>query len=509
MAEHAQPTVQHAERATTTAEQAEALEGGALLPAHPVYQPGLLARADGPTRARLMRSLQRTHGNAHVQRLARQAAPTGSGAERGGTAEAAGPVETAAPAEATAPTETGPEAPRRSATADLWLPPGVQRSPETGVVQRGSSDPLLKGVKLPISYQYDIPVNKGKYVKLTKVSFKAEGTYSSMEKSGTPTGTVGGGQQSDKKGSKDVMVVAVEKKKEAEGMIADEIKAIGGGLVKSTEKSLFEGKMANNGDLQGKVAYEYGVEAKLIKGAKISFTPEFTVFGLIKKASKAPEFKVLVFTPKVNLELGPVENFLMDGFQLNGKVTAQAEIEPDWSSLAILALETPAGWVLAGAAAAALLVGYSYKSAIRQAQLANQVRAQTRQIIQSAVAYGGEISGQTKPASGELADKAKGQAGTDLSAILGRSNPVLNTNEYMDLMKLQGLQNQFFGKAQSDYQQKALAIYRAETMEKLKAWHADNFWHDFFAGKYLSDDEALMDSIMDTEVANGGHPTIG
>lgn len=441
-----------------------ALQG---LPAHPTTR---------PQRQAALLQLQRQQGNAFVQR-------------RLGLAPRPAPQPAAAPVAAAA----------------------------TEQVQRAPNAPGGSLIKIPYAYNWEAKADIGRYVKITKVGFKIEGALVEMPPSGgqpQPAGGSGGtpptinvgGQTDSKDPKKDTLAISVERKRQTDDWFSQKLSSLHKSIKPYEKESA--GIKRSDKDVQGKVAYEGGVDISpfLFDSGKANFAAEFNVLSLKKEAGKKPEFTFLSVVPKASVG-GAAKNFPVDGFQADLKGEVSVTFEPDYVALAQLALECPATWVFAAAAGGAAIIYFTYKDFDRRAKLFHGVRAQANAIAKAGASYGAAVTGESNAPSGRYEKDAFNKGRADLSKVLADNK--IPEDEFMGLLKDQNLKADFTVRASKDYAHETLRRFEGKVRDEIKAWHDEHFIQSFFAMNYASDDIAVAESIIDSAEANGGMPTIG
>ena len=377
-------------------------------------------------------------------------------------------------------------------------------------VQR-ANDPPTALLKIPYAYNWETKTDIGKYVKITKVAFKIEGALTEMAPAGqnpasTPPTVNVGGQSDSKDAKKDTVAISIERKKQTDDWFSQKISSIDKSIKPYEKESA--GFKKSDKDMQGKVAYEAGVDISpfLFDGGKANLAAEFNLLNVKKEPGKKPEFTFLSVVPKASLG-GAAKNFPVDGFQAELKGELSVTFEPDYVTLAQLALECPATWVLALAAGGAALVYFSFKDYDRRAKLFQGVKAKANSLAKAGATYASAVTGKTAPPSGSIEKEAFSKGRADLAKVLADAG--ISEDEFKDLLKDQKLENDFFTKASSDYVNQALGTFEGKVRDEIKAWHSEHYVQSFFAGVYAADDIATAEAIIDEAKASGGQPTMG
>jgi hypothetical protein len=397
------------------------------------------------------------------------------------------------------------------ASASTVLP--TQSAP-TERVQRETQAPSAL-VKIPYSYNWETKTDIGKFVKITKVNFKIEGSLTEMPPAGQQTqlsGTAGtptvsvGGQSDSKDSKKDAAAISIERKRQTDDWFSQKMASLHPSIKPYEKESA--GFKKSDKDVQGKVAYEGGVDISpfIFDGGKANFAAEFNVLNMKKEPGKKPEFSFLTVVPKASVG-GVAKNFPVDGFLADLKGEVAVTFEPDYVALAQLALECPATWVFALAAGGAALIYFSYKDYDRRAKLFHGVKAQANSLAKAGATYAGAVTGDTTSPSGKNEKDAYNKGRADLAKVLADNN--LTEDEFRGMLKDQKLNAQFFTRASADYVDQAMGLFEVKVRDEIKAWHSEHYVQSFFSGNYASDDIAIAESIVDGAKASGGNPTIG
>ncbi len=178
------------------------------------------------------------------------------------------------------------------------------------------------------------------YVKCNKVSMKGQIKLSpSHVDDGATTVGPGGGAKGGEKNGMAVSIVA-EAKTQLQKSLTDQMSKAVSDLVKSMTgkdnalkmelfaKAKAEAKAAKSGgkpELSTKVGYDFGLDATLFGGVKVTFTVKLTLIGLkLKKGSKGFEFEANAFameaSQKVSVKAKDVFKIHDIPFSLEGSV---------------------------------------------------------------------------------------------------------------------------------------------------------------------------------------------
>lgn len=361
-------------------------------------------------------------------------------------------------------------------------------------VQRAPNMPGGALVKIPYNYTKTIPINKGKYIKLSEIALTIGGSMEEMAPPGGSAPTVEAGGTSTKEAKKDALTIKAESKKAADDFFSQKVASLDSSIKPYSKKAA--GFSRSDDEAKVNVAYEHGLEIDpfIAKNIQLTTAIEFNLLEFKKNPGKAPEFKVLSAVPKVELS-GKAENFPVQGLQANLKGEIAATFEPDWVTLALLALETPVGWVMAAAAGGLAIVYFTMEDVERRQKLMSRVRAGARATVKSANVYAMVISGREVNPSGSFDQKAAGQAKSDLAAIAAGKKMSVET--YYALVEADNLESNYYTQAYNRYKSRALGDFEAKVEREIEAWHDEHWIQSFFAGRYASDDIAAARAAID------------
>jgi hypothetical protein len=359
-------------------------------------------------------------------------------------------------------------------------------------VQRAPAGTL---VKIPYNYTKTIPINKGKYIKLSEIALTVGGSIEEIAPAGGGSSTtVEVGGTSTKEASKDAFTIKAESKKAADDFFSQKASSLSDSIKPYSKKAA--GFSRSDDEAKVNVAYEHGLDIDPFIAQNIQLTTaiEFNLLELKKEPGKAPEFKVLAAVPKAELS-GKAENFPVQGMQANLKGEIAATFEPDWVTLGLLVLETPVGWVLATAAGGLAIVYFTMKDVERRQQLMFKVRAGARSAVKSANVYAMVISGKEVSPSGSFEQKAVDQAKSDLAGIA--SGKKMSVDTYYALVEADHLESNYYIQAYNRYKARALGDFESKVIDEIRAWHDEHWIQSFFAMRYASDDIAAARAAID------------
>ncbi len=339
--------------------------------------PAAVLSPEAPLTPAAVITLQKTVGNAVVARLIAGKSSAGGGGEDDD--DELGRNRTVGTGARARIRWVGEPPLQRTPSARMKQPLIQRAGPDHGAAPAGAkdsdkslSDLLLSHLQAPVDVSLETKPGGAGYVKCNKAGMKGQIKISpSKTADGDTTGGagVGGKDQDDKKGL--AITIAAEAKTQLQKSLTDQLSKAVSDLVKSMSgkdnalkmelfaKAKAEAKAAKSGgkpELSTKVGYDFGLDATLFGGVKVTFTVKLTLIGLkLKKGSKGFEFEANAFAAEASQKVAvkAKDAFTIRGvpFSLEGSVEWGAEFEPNWSKIAIDAAADVGG----EAAAAAVL----------------------------------------------------------------------------------------------------------------------------------------------------------
>jgi len=360
--------------------------------------------------------------------------------------------------------------------------------------------------KIPYNYTHTVKVDKGKYIKLSEITFTVGGSLEGMAAPGTNPATVESGGTQTKDPKKDALAIKVESKQKADDFFSQKAASLSDSIKPYSKKAA--GFSRSDDEAKVNVSYEHGLEIDpfIAENIQLGTAIEFNLLEMKKEPGKKPEFTVLSAVPKIEIS-GKAEHFPIQDVQANIKGEVAATFEPDWVTLAMLALETPLGWALAAAAGGLAIVYFTMEDVERRQQLMFKVRAGSRATVKSANVYAMVISGQPASPSGSFEQKAADQAKSDLAAI--SSGKKMSVDTYYALVEADSLEDSYYTQAYNRYKARALADFESKIEKEIEAWHDDHWIQSFFAGRYASDDIAAARAAIDEADRSEGEGFLG
>ncbi len=362
-------------------------------------------------------------------------------------------------------------------------------------------------VKIPYNYTKEVTIDKGKYIKLSNISFTIGGSLEEMPPAGGSTGvTVEAGGTQTNNPRKDALTIKAESKKAADDFFSQKVASLSSS-VKPYEKKA-AGFSRSDDEAKVNVSYEHGFEIDpfLVQNVQLTTAMEFNILELKKNPGTTPKFHFLSAVPKVEIQ-GKKENFPISGFQSNLKGEIAATFEPDWVTLGLLALETPIGWALAGAAGGLAIVYFTYKDVERTEQLMGKVRGKATNIVRAASKYADVIAGKTVAPGNKAETDAVNQAKSDLAAIVTPKD--MSQDTYYALVEADKLEASYWKQSYQNYKRVALGNLEDDLETEIKAWHDEHWVQSFFAGRYAADDIAAARAAIADISASEGSGFIG
>ncbi len=292
--------------------------------------------------------------------------------------------------------------------------PGVQRqsAPEAApaLPEQAPQRPLIK---LPYTYSVQIPMNFGKYVKITGAAFQVQGTIEELpgpgrEENGLPPVVL---EQARGKSS---IAMVHEVKTAADGWFAGKLSSLSSSFKPYTQEN-YSFQRKKNGGLEGKASYECGLDIDPLHwdGSSANLSAEFSILEFKKEMGEKPEFEFFTVTGKAAVG-GEAEDWPVPGFKASLKGELSVNMEPDYITLGMMALQCPVTWVAAAAAGAAAITYFTLQDIERQGQLFARTRVQANFIAKSANAYGAAIIGETPHPRNRFDEAAIAQGNADL-----------------------------------------------------------------------------------------------
>ncbi len=362
---------------------------------------------------------------------------------------------------------------------------------------------MLSHLQAPVDVSLETKPGGAGYVKCNKAGMKGQIKISpSKTADGDPTGGpgVGGKDQDGKKGM--AVTIAAEAKTQLQRSLTDQLSKAVSDLVKSMSgkdnalkmelfaKAKAEAKAAKSGgkpELSTKVGYDFGLDATLFGGVKVTFTVKLTLIGLkLKKGSKGFEFEANAFAAEASQKVAvkAKDAFTIRGipFSLEGSVEWGAEFEPNWSKIAIDAAadvggEAAAAAVLEFAAVAGppLLAGFVLASGIVNAAEKGALNANiltAAQDTRSAATVFAQVStGSDVSASGPRAKQAHDAAMGQIKQSATASGE--EVEDLMAVLREKGPAE--YGKIYAQSRQQIYGAFDGEVRKTIQAWRKEHY----------------------------------
>ena len=383
-------------------------------------------------------------------------------------------------------------------------PQALLPSRAVAVVQRnGPSTSPRPLVKFPYAVTVTVPLSYGRYVKITGMTLKAEGSIEEMP-SAQNSGASGTTSPITAERSREGTAIGYQHqvKRDADGWFASKLRGASSSLKPYTQEN-YQLQRTSKGGMQGKASYECGLDITpfVVQGSTLTFAAEFTILEFKRDEGGRPDFSAFKVTGKSSLS-GSATNWPVAGWQANLTGEISVDMEPDYVTLALLALDCPVTWVAAAAAGGAAIAYFTLKDVQRQQQLGWRVRTEANGIAKAANAYAAVIVGESPGGMNVWERRAISQAEADLARLLAQKN--MDRDTYLDLLGSYGLKDEYRSRALEKYRLEALVQLGVKIENEVRAWHDEHFWQTFFSGQSAEDDIAGAEAIIREARESGG-----